>query len=210
VSENEVQLRLLLDAKDRELKTLKDQIELSGDLADFKEAQRLKVDQAVKASGLPERQQRRLAAAIIRESRRNKLDPLLTVAVIRVESSFNNYAQSHVGARGLMQVMPETGKWLLEKRGERLPRSDHLFDYELNIELGTAYLASLIRQFGDVDEALVAYNAGPTAARRILGDAAKRTAFISGYPRKVLGEFDRLKGDGRAKLAAASPAKFSN
>ncbi|MET0406508.1 MAG: lytic transglycosylase domain-containing protein [Cystobacter sp.] len=157
------------------------------------EAEVLGITTAVQASLLPERQQRRLAMAIVREARRNGLDPLLVVAVIHCESSFNNYAVSGVGAMGLMQVMPDTGSYLADKAGFKLQRHSNLFDSELNIELGTAYLANLIERFGSPERALVAYNAGPTLARRILSQEESRTRFLAGYPAKVMREFRNLK-----------------
>ena len=160
----------------------------------------------MKASGLPERQQRRVAVAIVREAKKNGLDPLLVVAVIRVESSFNNYAVSHVGAMGLMQVMPDTGKWLLDKRGRKLGRAQNLFDPELNIELGAFYLADMIRIFGSVDRALVAYNAGPGGARKILASETVRPKFMAGYPAKVMGEHKKLRRAADARMAVGAEA----
>jgi len=148
---------------------------------------------AVQRSRLPEPQQRQLASLIVREADRNGLDPRLVAAVIHAESTFRIHAKSEVGARGLMQVMPSTGRWLMERRGERLERASHLFDPELNVSLGTSYLAELIERFGNVEHALVAYNAGPTAARRILRQPGRRERFLAGYPRKVMEEFERLK-----------------
>jgi soluble lytic murein transglycosylase len=176
---------------------------LEDEAALFEEAWKLGIVDAVKASKLPERQQRRVAIAIVREARLNGLDPLLVVAVIRTESSFNNYAVSPVGAMGLMQVMPGTGQWLAERRGIALGRTSHLFDSELNIELGTWYLAELIGRFGAVDKALVAYNAGPGAARKILANTASRQRFMQGYPRKVLGELRKLEKAAEARVANA-------
>ena len=109
-----------------------------------------------------------MAIAIVREAEANGLDPLLVVAVIRAESSFNAYAVSGVGAMGLMQMMPTTGSFLATQRGTTLRHRQTLFDAELNIELGTAYLASLLREFGTVEAALLAYNGGPSYARRVL------------------------------------------
>lgn len=163
------------------------------DAQHFSEAERLGVAQAVRQSGLTPRQQRRLAAAIVREAERNGLDPLLVVALIRCESSFNNYAVSHVGAMGLMQVMPDTGNFLAERSGTELGKTTNLFDAELNVELGTAYLAELIQRFGTVEKALVAYNAGPGLAQKILAKKDVRRKFMAGYPAKVVKEFRRLK-----------------
>lgn len=167
----------------------------------------LGVMEAVRRSRLPERQHRQLAGLIVREADRNGLDPRLIAAVIHAESTFRIHAKSEVGARGLMQVMPSTGRWLLQRRGERLGPSSRLFDPELNVSIGTAYLAELIEQFGTVEHALVAYNAGPTAARRILREPARRERFLSGYPRKVMEEFERLKrqpvGEAASRTAIA-------
>lgn len=186
-------LKQALAEREAELLRLRAELSAREDRALYEEAVALGVVDAVKASRLPERQQRRLAIAIVREARLNGIDPLLVVAVIRTESSFNNYAVSHVGAMGLMQVMPDTGTWLAERRGFNLGRTSNLFDSELNVELGTAYLAELIERFGAVDKALVAYNAGPGNARKILKKPEVRRKFMAGYPKKVLGEFQKLQ-----------------
>ncbi|MFY0523174.1 lytic transglycosylase domain-containing protein [Archangium gephyra] len=181
------ELRAKLAAQEAHLARLEEEASF------YEEAERLGIVAAVRASRLPERQQRRLAMAIVREARRNKVDPMLVVAVIRCESSFNNYAVSHVGAMGLMQVMPDTGDYLADKAGFKLQRHTNLFDSELNVELGTAYLADLIQRFGSPERALVAYNAGPGLAKKILSKKEKRDRFMAGYPAKVMKEFRRLK-----------------
>jgi len=175
----------------------------------YAEAEVLGISMAVQASQLPERQQRRLAMAIVREARANGVDPLLVVAVIRTESSFNNYAVSHVGAMGLMQVMPDTGTYLADKAGFKLQRSTNLFDSELNVELGTAYLANLISRFGTPERALVAYNAGPTLARKILARTDVSERFMAGYPAKVMREFRRLKTQNDRELTRLDAQKVS-
>ena len=175
----------------------------------YAEAEVLGISMAVQASQLPERQQRRLAMAIVREARTNGVDPLLVVAVIRTESSFNNYAVSHVGAMGLMQVMPDTGTYLADKAGFKLQRSTNLFDSELNVELGTAYLANLISRFGTPERALVAYNAGPTLARKILARTDVSERFMAGYPAKVMREFRRLKTQNDRELTRLDAQKVS-
>jgi soluble lytic murein transglycosylase len=181
------ELRAKLAAQEAHLARLEEEATL------YEEAEALGIVTAVEASRLPERQQRRLAMAIVREARRNKVDPMLVVAVIRCESSFNNYAVSHVGAMGLMQVMPDTGNYLADRAGFKLQRHTNLFDSELNVELGTAYLADLIERFGSPERALVAYNAGPGLAKKILSKKEKRDRFMAGYPAKVMKEFRRLK-----------------
>ncbi len=114
----------------------------------YADATALGIPEVLRRSALTERAQRRVAIAIVREAEANGLDPLLVVAVIRTESAFDAYAVSGVGAMGLMQMMPTTGTFLALQRGTALRHRQTLFDAELNIELGTAYLASLLREFG--------------------------------------------------------------
>ena len=97
-------------------------------------------------------------AVLIREAaERHSVSPALVEAVARVESGFNPRALSHKGARGLMQVIPATGR----RFGVR---ADKLFDPEHNIAAGTAYLAWLSKRYGgNLDFVLAAYNAGEGA-----------------------------------------------
>jgi len=88
------------------------------------------------------------------------LDPYLVAAVIRAESRFRPEATSPQGARGLMQIMPDTGRWVAQQLG--LPYDDDLlYEPEYNIRVGCWYLAALLREFaGDPVLALAAYNGG--------------------------------------------------
>jgi soluble lytic murein transglycosylase len=201
-------LQLRLAEREALLEALRRKLEsLDRDEAYLARARRLGVLEAVRQSRLPERQQRRLAVAIVREAERNRLDPLLVVALIRCESGFDSYAKSPVGALGLMQVMPDTGKHLASQAGFELGRTSNLYDAETNVALGTAYLAELLRRFGTLEEALVAYNAGPSGARRILAQPEARRRFVAGYPRKVAEEFRRLKEDQELTRAEQKPAR---
>ncbi|MDR2669155.1 MAG: lytic transglycosylase domain-containing protein [Desulfovibrio sp.] len=78
----------------------------------------------------------------------------LLAAILQVESNFNPRAVSPKGARGAMQIMPETGR--------ELGLTD-FFDPDANIDAGARYLASLLQTFARTDLALAAYNAGPAA-----------------------------------------------
>jgi soluble lytic murein transglycosylase len=70
-----------------------------------------------------------------------------------------------VGARGLMQLMPETARPMARVRGLAFQEGELLDDPAANIELGSAYLGGLVRDFGDARLAVAAYNAGPTRVR---------------------------------------------
>ncbi|GGE17560.1 transglycosylase [Marinithermofilum abyssi] len=89
-------------------------------------------------------------------------DPFLIMAVIRVESKFDPNKKSRVGAQGLMQLMPHTVEWVID-RGHFSPAfRDNVHDPAINIHMGSWYLAGLIREFhGNEVAAVAAYNAGP-------------------------------------------------
>lgn len=91
---------------------------------------------------------------ILKKSEEHNIDEKLVTAVIHSESGFNPRAVSRVGAQGLMQIMPSTGK--------TLGLSDP-FDVEQNIDAGCRYLREQLDRFNDLDLALSAYNAGPGA-----------------------------------------------
>ena len=160
------------------------------ELADWQEAEKIGVGRFMKDSpALWADERRRVEAAIVRESRRNGLDPLLVAAVIQIESHFNPYAVSSVGACGLMQLMPPTAQWVA---GEDDIRPAYLFNPMLNIELGTTYLAQLMKSFdGDLNRALIAYNAGPTVARSIKR-GSKAWKRLEAYPKSVLAAYKAL------------------
>lgn len=92
------------------------------------------------------------------------LDPALVCAVIYTESSFKETATSRVGAKGLMQIMPQTGAEIAEALGEPFSE-ERLYDPEVSIRYGCYYLREQLDRF-DQNEAvtLAAYNAGPHRA----------------------------------------------
>ncbi len=97
-----------------------------------------------------------------KEGLENELDPWLAMAVSRRESAFNPRARSGVGASGLMQLMPATARNVARAADQQRPTQAMLFDQNVNIGLGTRYLAELLEQFnGNRLLALAAYNAGP-------------------------------------------------
>lgn len=107
---------------------------------------------------------------IQQRARENGLDPYLVAAVIRAESKFRPLAASPQGARGLMQIMPETGKWVAEQM--QMPfHADSLYDPDYNIRIGCWYLANLLKEFdGDTVLALAAYNGGRNNVRKWLDE----------------------------------------
>lgn len=88
------------------------------------------------------------------------LDPLLVLSVIRAESKFNKDSTSTKGAKGLMQIMDSTGEWISTHVEIDYFKPSMLYNPEVNIQMGCWYLNNLIEQFGNIDTALAAYNAG--------------------------------------------------
>lgn len=106
-----------------------------------------------------------LRAASLREN----LDPALVAALICQESTFDEHARSVVGARGLMQIMPYTGRPLARELGVRYSPKI-LTQAETSLTLGTRYFRQMMERFDSrPDAALAAYNAGPHRVDKWLG-----------------------------------------
>ncbi len=150
---------------------------------------RLDLRLAERAPELPAAERARLADVIVDEAARARIDPLLVLALIEVESSFEPGALSERGARGLMQLRPAT----MEREAERSG-----IDFEdphepvANVQAGVRYLRRLLDAFGREEVALMAYNAGPN---RILGylRAGEIPERFHAYPRRVKAEVRRLR-----------------
>jgi soluble lytic murein transglycosylase len=110
-----------------------------------------------------------LTATLLSTSAIHGLDPLLVLAVMRQESTFRPDAMGRNGEIGLMQLKPETARWIANRVGIYWNESDSLFDPHFNIRIGTAYLSFLRERFnGEGRHYLAAYNLGPAAARNKL------------------------------------------
>jgi soluble lytic murein transglycosylase-like protein len=105
------------------------------------------------------------------------LDPLLILAVTAVESRFNPFAESTMGAQGLMQVIPKFHQDKLEQHGTD---KSGLLDPEINIRIGARVLKESIRRMGSIEAGLQQYNGAP-------GDSE------APYANKVMAEKARLE-----------------
>lgn len=105
---------------------------------------------------------RAVAETIVFEGQTNDVPWDLVLAVIKTESGYFNFAVSHVGAKGLMQIMPATGAHLAAKQDLSWEGADKtLFQPVENVQMGVRYLHELHARYNDWDRALAAYNWGP-------------------------------------------------
>ncbi|MCB0323110.1 MAG: lytic transglycosylase domain-containing protein [Bdellovibrionales bacterium] len=126
-----------------------------------------------------------LARQIVEASHRHQIDPLYVASVIAMESSFRSKALSHVGATGLMQVMPGTAKEVHQRHLGRAGRPQ-LTDPATNIDLGISYLKRLEEQYRNRDLALQAYNWGPANVDKARRGQKRTPQSVRNYSRKIL------------------------
>jgi soluble lytic murein transglycosylase len=135
------------------------------------------------------------------------LDPYFVAALIAQESTFDKDVTSSANAVGLMQIMPATGRRWARRLGIRGYSTRKLTVAEINVRIGTAYFADLMKQFGGEHLALAAYNAGDSRAVKWLNErmGLPRDEFIDDIPfpetqnyvRRILGtaeDYRRLYG----------------
>ena len=114
----------------------------------------------------------------------NQVDPYLLMGIARRESAFNPRAASPVGARGLMQLMPGTADHVARELGISAPSTAELFEPQVNIQLGSTYIRSMLERYrGNRIAATAAYNAGPHRVDRWLATAPREfDRFVESIP----------------------------
>ncbi len=159
-------------------------------LADMEE--KLKIFQVIEdfQIGFTDEETRELASVVYEECQRYNYDPLLIMAVILTESTFKKGQVSHMGARGIMQLMPRTGEDLAMRSGLDWEGHEQLFDPATNIRLGTLHLFEQILKFKDVKKGIIAYNLGET---RLRGRLRQNKPLPKSYFIKVWENYNMLK-----------------
>ena len=152
---------------------------------------------ADRATGLPVPLRRKFARTIAEEANAAGFDPLLVLAVIDVESDFEVGSVSDRGARGLMQIRPQTLNWLAEQDGIADLSAALEADPTLDVRLGVRYLKTLKERFGTLDKALFAYNLGPAKMIRVFRENG--LAQYKGYLKAVKRDYAQLQRETGAK-----------
>jgi soluble lytic murein transglycosylase len=146
----------------------------------------------------------------------HKLDPYLVAALTAQESTFDADIRSSANAVGLMQVLPSTGRRYAKRVGIRRFRPSMLEQPDVNLRLGTAIFADLVKKFGGTHLALASYNAGDSAVARWIAERPEdipRDEFIDDIPypetqnyvRKILGtaeDYRALYGTSASRASA--------
>ena len=153
-------------------------------------AQRVLADHFAKRYYIANDATRRWVAAAYRAAAEVGLDPLLVLAVISVESRFNPVAESVMGAKGLMQIIPKFHRAKLEALGGALEGDAAALDPETNIRVGVRILQEYVYRTGTLEAGLQYYN----------GAAGDETAQ---YAQRVLAERSRIDALVRVSLKTA-------
>jgi soluble lytic murein transglycosylase-like protein len=132
-----------------------------------------------------------LARAIVEEAEANRVDPLLVLAMIEVESGYDLRALSTAGAQGLMQLMPGTMKRELELHGIQASGPT---DPVANVRAGVRYLRRCLDAYPrSLELGLMAYNAGPNRVYSLLQEGGDLPDWALAYPRRVQAELRKLE-----------------
>jgi soluble lytic murein transglycosylase len=145
------------------------------------------VSRLIHAHKAPRHEAESLAHTIVSESAKAKYDPIFVAAVIYAESMFKHGAVSHKGAQGLMQIMPETGRYVSARENISWGGARSLKDPKTNLRLGIAYLKYLDAKFGgNRERVLIAYNWGPANLNNALRRRGRAPMESIDYARKIL------------------------
>lgn len=140
-------------------------------------------------TGLGSEMKEQLANVIYEEAYRYNQDPKFILALIAIESEFQNWSVSQRGAMGLMQIMPYVGQTLAQELGIEWKGDHTLFNPNHNVRIGIYYLSQLISDFKDIRVALTAYNYGPTYIKGLIERKERIPSF---YYRKFLTAYKNI------------------
>lgn len=148
------------------------------------------------------REANKLAYAIVAEGMRASVDPIFIAAVIKSESTFNKAARSYAGALGLMQLMPDTARYVTKLNDFQWHGLSKLTsDPSYNIKLGATYLKYLHNMYGGNRELmLIAYNWGPSNLSYALRNGQSIPSGPKKYARTIISDHARWKQEYAQRL----------
>jgi len=128
---------------------------------------------------------------IVNTANEMNVDPIMLLALIENESSYNANAVGGAGEIGLMQVRPRTAKWILEKKGKVFEGREMLFKPSKNIAVGMIYLKYLHRTFKSPQATMAAFNMGPGNVKRLM----RKNIIPRTYFRRVKKRYVNLRAE---------------
>jgi soluble lytic murein transglycosylase len=132
--------------------------------------------------GLSQSQAHSLTLKLMKLCKKYDFSVSSVLALISAESSFDKEAKSSVGAIGLMQVMPQTAKFIAHKSGiTSYHRARDLKNPEVNLAVGIAYLSYLRDRYAQSHSYLAAYNMGPSKFNRMVRKRTARPESVKKY-----------------------------
>jgi soluble lytic murein transglycosylase-like protein len=157
-------------------------------LEEFKKREHIRTLVFQNFKGVPFNERAKLFEAIYNQSMEMGIDPYLTLSVIATESSFRRTAISWAGAYGLMQIKMITAEEVASELGIPWEGEKTLFDPVVNITLGLRYLANMKKRFGNMSDALTAYNYGP---QYVVSCLRSEKTLPDKYVKKIKGHLSR-------------------
>ena len=127
-----------------------------------------------------------ISRVVYEESAHHGLDYRLILALMKIESNFQDDAVSSKGARGLLQVKPSVAKFIARDAGITWDGHRTLDEPDSNIKIGVHFFSQLIKDFKNINVALRAYNMGPTRMKELSQDNIQSTG---GFPGLVMNEY---------------------
>lgn len=163
----------------------------------------MKVQNVIEKHGRKGVDAQALAYKIVKEAYEQDFDPLFVAAVIKSESAFDKLATSNVGAKGLMQIMPATGKYIENFEDFTPVMNGKLTDPDYNVRLGIRYLKYLENLYkGNRVFVLAAYNWGPGRMKDTFEGKRRIPPEVMNYALKILGDHQKWRSELHMELSA--------
>jgi soluble lytic murein transglycosylase len=136
-----------------------------------------------------------LAKTMIEYCRTYEMDPAFILAVIQVESRFQSNSKSHKNAQGLMQVLPSTAQYLVEKNKLNAKDFLNLHDPVVSLKLGILYFSEIRRLFKNDSYYyhVAAYNLGPSKLKKLRQNKNFKPDQTLVYYKKIMAHYRRLR-----------------